>query len=96
MAFILIDSLIWFFEEIFLKTPRKPHKPEIETPKIGGYLMLAQTLHIQWNNLILPELLHNSLFFPHNQKLFGYLKREQSYDVLTWPYKKTFSPSLLT
>ena len=38
----------WFafliFWGIFLYEPWKPHKPEIETPKIGGYVMLAQKL----------------------------------------------------
>ena len=33
MAFILA---------FFLYAPWKPHKPEIETPKIGGYIVLAQ------------------------------------------------------
>ena len=49
--------------------------------------MLAQTSHIQWNNLILSESLRNSFFFPHNLKLSAYLKRKQSYNVLTWPPK---------
>ena len=68
MAFISIhvDSLFLFFEEFFLYAPWKEHKPEIETPEIGGYVMLAQTSHTQWNNLILLESLHNSFFFLHN------------------------------
>ena len=49
--------------------------------------MLAQTSHIQWNNLILSESLRNSFFFSYNLKLSAYLKRKQSYDVLTWPLK---------
>ena len=55
--------IFWGF---FLYAPRKPRKLEIETPKIGGYVMLAQTSHILWNNIILSESLHNSFFFPHN------------------------------
>ena len=49
--------------------------------------MLAQTSHIQWNNLILSELMHDSFFFPRNQKLSAYLKRKQSFDVLAWSSK---------
>ena len=66
MAFILIDALFKFFEEFFLYAPQKPHKPEIETPKIGCYVMFAQTSHIQGNNAILLESRHNYFFFPHN------------------------------
>ena len=36
MGFISVDSL----------APRKPHKPEIETLEIGGYVMLDQTSYI--------------------------------------------------
>ena len=53
--------------------------------------MLSQSSHIWWNNLILSELLKNSFFFLHKLKIFPYLKRKQSYDVLTWSSKNVFA-----
>ena len=83
MALICVDSLFLLFWGIFFCRHPENHTNRKLKQKLGpGYVVLAQSSHIRWSNLIPPELLHNSFFFPHTAK--NYLLIFNASNVMTF------------
>ena len=67
-------ALLIFWGIFFCRHPKNYTNRKLQPQILGVTLCLLK----------LSELLHDSFFFPRNEKLSAYLKRKQSYDVLTW------------